>query len=209
MKLLYGTSNLGKLQQMKDMLSGLDFEIIGLNELDLYISNIDENGNNPIDNAKIKAITYYREVKMPVFSCDSGLYIEGLSDEEQPGVHVRRVRGKMLNDEEMINYYSNLALRAGGEVKAKYKNAICFVLDETTIYEYDGEDISSETFLITSKIHPKRIKGFPIDSLSLNIDNKKYYLDIDDYNRNENKSKLAIGVRNFFNRAVQNSIIRY
>ena len=202
MKLLYGTGNSGKLEHMKDMLSGLDFEIIGLNELDLYISHIDEYGNNPLDNAKIKAMTYYREVKMPVFSCDSGLYIEGLSNEEQPGVHVRRVRGKILNDEEMIDYYSNLALRAGGEVKAKYKNAICLVLDETTVYEYDGEDISSETFLITSKVHPKRIKGFPLDSLSLNIDNRKYYLDIDDYDRNENKSKLARGFRDFFKRAI-------
>lgn len=41
---------------------------------------------------------------IPVFASDSGLYIEGIEAERQPGVHVRRVGGKELTDEEMIDY---------------------------------------------------------------------------------------------------------
>ena len=202
MKLLYGTSNQGKLQHMKEMLSGLDIEIYGLDEVSETIDFIDESGNNPLENARIKAMTYYKAMKVPVFSCDSGLYIDGLDNDEQPGVHIRRINGKVLNDEEMIEYYSNLALRFGGEVRAKYKNAICLVVDETNVYEYDGDDISSETFIITAKAHPRRINGFPLDSLSLDINTGKYYFDIEDYERNENENNLARGFRDFFMRVI-------
>lgn len=202
MKLLYGTSNPGKLQHMKEMLSGLGLEILGLKEVGPIIDPIDESGNNPIENAKIKALTYYKATRIPVFSCDSGLYIDRLEKDEQPGVHIRRINGKVLNDEEMIDYYSNLALRFGGEVRAKYKNAICLVLDETNVYEYDGDDISSEAFIITAKAHPKRISGFPLDSLSLDINAGKYYFDIEENGKNEYESDLAKGFRDFFMRSI-------
>lgn len=196
MKLLYGTGNPGKLQHMREMLAGLDVEIIGLNDVNMHIGYIDENGNDPLANARVKALAYYKAIKMPVFSCDSGLFVEGLSSEEQPGVHVRRVNGKVLNDEEMIDYYSRLASRFGGKVKVKYKNAICLILDEKKVYEYDGDDICSESFLLTSKAHNKRIEGFPLDSLSVDIKTGKYHYDIEEYTDDE--SYLATGFRNFF-----------
>ena len=46
---------------------------------------------------------------------DNNLYIEGLPDEKQPGTHVRRINGKELNDEEMIEYYSKLGNEYGGK----------------------------------------------------------------------------------------------
>lgn len=197
MKLLYGTTNQGKLNSMKKMLKGLDIEILGLNDIDVKVEDIDESGNNPLENARIKAMAYYKAIKLPVFSCDSGLFIEGLNDREQPGVHVRRVNGKELNDEEMIEYYSNLALKHGGKVKARYKNAICLVIDEDIIYEYDRDNISQE-FLITSEVHPKRIKGFPLDSLSVDIKTGEYNFDLQYDGNNEDFENLAKGIRYFF-----------
>jgi len=93
-KILYGTTNPSKIKYMKRMLDGLDIELISLNNINLNAQDIDESGNNPLENARIKAFAYYKAAKMPVFSCDSGLYIEGLSQEEQPGVHVRRVHSR-------------------------------------------------------------------------------------------------------------------
>ena len=43
------------------------------------------------------------------FSMDDNLYLEGIPKEKQPGMYVRRVNGKRLTDEEMIEYYSKLA----------------------------------------------------------------------------------------------------
>lgn len=200
MKLLYGTANPAKLQHMREMLRGLDVVIIGLNDLNLNIDQIDESGNDPLENAKIKALTYYKAVKMPVFSCDSGLYISGLNKEEQPGVHVRRINGKVLNDEEMIEYYSNIALKQGGEVVAKYRNAISLIIDEENIFDYDGDDISPPNFLLTSKVHSNRNIGFPLDSISVNIENDEYFIDMDS-NSYFNK-ELAKGFQNFFCRTI-------
>jgi XTP/dITP diphosphohydrolase len=200
MKLLYGTSNEAKLKGMKEMLQGLDIEIIGLNDINLKAESIDESGNNPLENARIKALEYYKALKTPVFSCDSGLYIEGVDSKNQPGVHVRRVNGKVLDDEEMIEHYASVALKHGGEVKAKYKNAICLILDEENIFEYDGADISSDNFIITSNPHPKRDRGFPLNSISKEIATGKYYMDIN--LQDNSKDKMSQGFKEFFLRTV-------
>lgn len=42
----------------------------------------------------LKSTAYYEAFRMPVFSCNSGLYFENVPDEVQPGVHVRNVDGK-------------------------------------------------------------------------------------------------------------------
>lgn len=197
MKILYGTTNPSKVKYMKRMIHGLDIELVSLNDIKLKVNDIDESGNNPLANARIKALAYYNTAKMPVFSCDSGLYIESLSEKEQPGVHVRRVHGKVLNDEEMIGYYSKLSAKLGGRAIARYKNAICLVIDEKHIFEYDGEDIAGEKFIISSKPHCKRHDGFPLDSLSIDIKSDKYYMDIDD-GFDEDEYNVAKSYRSFF-----------
>lgn len=49
------------------------------------------NGNTPLENARMKALAYYETFRIPVFSCDSGLYFDNVPDEVQPGIHVRNV----------------------------------------------------------------------------------------------------------------------
>ena len=39
--------------------------------------------------------------------------------------------------------------------------------------------MASEPFVITSKPHPMRKKGFPLDSLSIDIKTGKYYYDLE------------------------------
>lgn len=202
-RLLYGTSNSAKIHHMKDMIDKLGIEVVSLNDVgNPVIKQISEIGNDPLENARIKAMSYYRELKIPAFSCDSGLYIEGLESKKQPGVHVRRVDGKELNDNEMIEYYTKLVAELGGVAKAKYKNAICLIIDEDNIFEYDGEDIASEEFLITSKPHYKRTNGFPLDSISIEIESGQYYMDVYKNIDSNNEYKMAKGFRDFFLRTV-------
>lgn len=209
-KLLYGTSNVSKIQHMKRMLDGLDIEIISLEDMDNPdMPSISENGNRPLENARIKAMTYYRELKIPVFSCDSGLYIDGLENQRQPGVHIRRVNGKELSDNEMIDYYTSLASNLGGQAKAKYKNAICLIVDEEHIFEYDGEDIASKEFILTSKPNIKRRRGYPLDSISVEIETGQYYMDIQGQDNSDEINKMAEGFKNFFRKAVLNSNVSF
>lgn len=176
-KLIYGTHNPAKLDAMRRRLAGLGIEIIGLNEISDPTPDIIEDGNTPLENAHKKALGYYRALHMPVFSCDSGLYIDGIPQEEQPGVHVRTIHGKYLTDEEMISHYTAL-VRKYGDLTARYRNAICLALDEEHIYEAMTKEMQSEPFLITSSSRPIRRKGFPLDSLSVDPKTGKHFYDL-------------------------------
>lgn len=206
MKLLYGTANPAKIKHMREILRGLDLEIIGLEDIKLHVESINESGKNPLINSQIKALAYYSVYKRPIFSCDSGLYFEGIQENLQPGVHVRRINEKYLNDEEMIEYYTNLAALNGGEVIGRYRNAITLIIDDKHIYSYDGDDLSSERFILSSKPHHKRNYGFPLDSISIDIKTNKYYMDLH-MNKASSDDELAEGFRNFFKRTIMDSTL--
>lgn len=177
MKLLYGTGNPAKLSSMKKKLKKIEIELIGLKDLDCEIPDVPETGKTPLENARQKALAYYHAFHIPVFSCDSGLYFEGIPDDIQPGVHVRTIAGKCLTDEEMIAYYSDLARRYG-DLTARYKNAICLVLDGEQIYEAMEPSMESNVFILTDKPRSVLKEGVPLDSLSIDIKSGKYFCDL-------------------------------
>ncbi|MCL1829907.1 MAG: GNAT family N-acetyltransferase [Oscillospiraceae bacterium] len=184
-EIVYGTSNPAKLEFMRrlfDSFGGnLGISIVGLTDISCDIPVPDETGNDPLRNARIKALSYYRVLKRLVFSCDTGLYIDDLDDDKQPGVHVRLVDGKRLSDDEMITYYSGLAAAAGGKVTARYINAICLVINEHEMHEQMSLGISPEPFYIVETPHSRRKEGFPLDSLSVSIADNRYFYDLEKY----------------------------
>lgn len=195
MKLLYGTGNPAKMADARYWLKGLPFELLGLKNMDGKIPDVPETGSTPLENARLKAAAYYEAFKMPVFSCDSGLYFDNVSQEDQPGIHVRTVNGKYLTDQEMLEYYSGLAEKYGG-LTARYRNAICLILDENHSLELMDDSMASAAFLLTAKPHPRTLNtGYPLDSLSVQIESGKYYYDID-----EQVCELEVGrgFRKFF-----------
>ncbi len=209
MKILYGTGNPAKLSAMKSRLEQLGIELIGLNDLrekGFNIPEVLESGNTPLENARQKALAYYETFHMPVFSCDSGLYFDNVPDEVQPGVHVRNVNGKCLSDEEMMEYYGNL-VKKYGNLTARYKNAICFVMDGNQIFEKMDSSIESEKFILTDLPHSViRRKGFPLDSMSIDIKTNKYYYDLP-----ESKSEqLSVedGFLLFFKKVLEGKCVR-
>ena len=157
MKILYGTTNNGKLQAMKTAVKPLDIQLISLKDVEGELPSINESGITPLDNAEIKARAYYDAFHMPVFSCDSGLYFDELKKEEQPGIHVRRVNGKELSDDEMIGYYASVAEKYGGKITGRYRNAIYFILDEKHHYSSMDMSIATEPFVLVTKPHSKRV----------------------------------------------------
>jgi len=200
MKLLYGTTNQAKLESMRRLTAPLKLDIIGLKELGLPIPAVDESGNNPLENARIKAETYYRAFGMPVFSCDSGLYFEELEEAQQPGVHIRRVSGKELDDEGMISYYAALASENGGKLTGRYRNAVYLILDEKTALGSMDESLWTEPFILVDKPHEKRVKGYPLDSLSVDIDSGMYYYDMKE--KSVDKSAIEEGYQTFFKKVL-------
>jgi Xanthosine triphosphate pyrophosphatase len=202
MKILYATTNQAKFSVMKRTVAPLDIQLIALNALDCLIPKVEECGSTPLENAQLKAKAYYQAFYMPVFSCDSGLYFDEVSDSEQPGVYVRRVQGRELNDEEMIQHYSSLAGRYGGSLTARYRNAICLILNEQAVYCSMDLSLATEPFLLVSQPHPKRVAGFPLDSLSKDMASGKYYYDLE--GRELSSQALKQGFRQFFAKAMEN-----
>ena len=115
---------------------------------------------------------------------DNNLFIEGLPDEKQPGTHVRRINGKELNDEEMIEYYCNLVKIYGGKLKASWVYGMVV---------YNGKDSkeyswSKNHFYLIDKPSQKRNPGYPLDSISIMPECNKYFVDLTDEDKNKNKA---------------------
>lgn len=177
MKLLYGTTNEGKLLSMSRALEALDIELMGVEELKCEIPFVEETGTTPLENARLKAKAYYKAFQMPVFSCDSGLYFETVPSQFQPGVHARRPLGYTMTDQQMMEYYSGLARRFNGP-KACYRNAVCFYMDENHVYESEEQELSGEPFILATKPHERYQRGFPLDRFSIQISSGKYYYEL-------------------------------
>ncbi len=179
--LLYGTSNPAKLSAMRSRLERIGIELTGLADLKAKgfpVPRVPEDGDTPLENARQKAAAYYQAFGIPVFSCDSGLYLDNVPEEVQPGAHVRSRGGKYLSDEEMIAYYTGL-VRRYGRLTARYRNAICLVMSEDRIYEAMDPSMESERFILTDVPHAAvRKRGFPLDSISIDLKTGRYYYDL-------------------------------
>ena len=200
MRILYGTTNQAKLDSMKRITKVLGIEIIGLKDVNQPLPHIEESGKNPLENAKMKAEAYYKAFSMPVFSCDSGLYFDNIEEKLQPGTHIRRVNGKELTDEEMIEYYSGLAKSHDDRLIGRYRNAIYFILDDETQFFSMDKSLETEPFMLVSKPHEKRIKGFPLDSISVDLASEKYYYDIEE--KSVDQSAVEQGFKAFFEKVL-------
>ena len=198
--LLYGTGNPAKLVSMRRTVESLGIKLLGLCDMELKPPSVNECGNSPLENARLKAMAYYEFYGIPVFSCDSGLYFDNVPDELQPGVNVRRVGGITLSDDEITAYYGGLAKKYGG-LTARYRNAVCLVLADGKVIESTDDILSGNPFILTDKPHPKKVEGYPLDRISLHIGTGKYYYDLspEDYEMEEGWSG---GWQDFFRKAL-------
>ena len=174
-KVLFATRNESKALRFKDGLLKKGIEIITINDLDKEIEVI-ENGSNAIENALIKARSYAEEIDIPVFAMDDNLYIEDIPEHKQPGMYVRRVNGKRLTDDEMIEYYSNLAhtYSTDGKLTCRWVYGIAVINNKKEFTYTWGKD---DFYLVdkpTSKVNP----GYPLNSISVNKKLNKYFTDM-------------------------------
>ena len=90
MKLIIGTTNDGKLMELRELFSGVDVELEGLHRFPHLIEPL-ENGETFEENAVIKASEYARQTGEWALADDSGLEINALGG--APGVHSARFGG--------------------------------------------------------------------------------------------------------------------
>ena len=187
MKVLFATTNPAKVKKYKELLKEKGVELITIKELDFKLP-IDENGKDAIENAYIKAKTYYDKTKMPTIGMDNNLFIEELPEEKQPGTHVRRINGKELNDEEMIEYYTNLVKENGGKLTAKwvYGMVIC---SKRGVNKFTW---SKDHFYLVDKPCEKRNLGYPLDSMTIVPEFNKYLVELTEADKVKYKKRDSI-----------------
>lgn len=128
-KLFYATNNKSKLHNMRFRLQDYTIEVLCPDDLNIHIE-VDENGKTAVENALHKASEYYKVVQIPTIAGDSGVAITGIADEDQPGLYVRRVNGKVLTDDEMIEHYAALARESGNHCTLQYVTGIALITAE-------------------------------------------------------------------------------
>lgn len=179
MQLLFGTYNPAKVKMLRKLLAPLGITMIGLSDLEVRPPEADETGATPLENARIKALVYHHATGMTTLAADSGLYLDGVSSEQQPGEHARRLNGERMDDEAMIAYYAGVARSHGGRVAARYRNALCIAFADGRTADIFDDSVASDAFYLVDTPHMRRTPGFPLDSLSVEIQSGKYYFDLD------------------------------
>lgn len=91
MKIVLATNNTHKIEEIKDILSGPQLEILTLNDFKDF-PKIEETGKTLEENAILKAKVIYQFTKVISLADDSGLEVDALSG--APGVRSSRFAGK-------------------------------------------------------------------------------------------------------------------
>ncbi|MCK9209516.1 MAG: RdgB/HAM1 family non-canonical purine NTP pyrophosphatase [Ignavibacteriaceae bacterium] len=155
MKLLFATTNNGKLKEVRKVFSETAFTILSLADFP-PVPEIIEDGATFAENAKIKAKTIYDLFHVPTLADDSGLSVDQLNGE--PGVFSARYAGENASDEAnnklLLKKLSNFP-------EPHYAKFVC-----SSVF-YDGEKfIVAEDIMVGKIIHELRgVNGFGYDPL--------------------------------------------
>jgi XTP/dITP diphosphohydrolase len=93
--LVLASQNPGKLNEMRQLVEGLAFRVVGLRELGIHEAP-DENGQSFLENATIKALAYARLSGRLTVADDSGLSVDALGG--APGLYSSRFGGEGASD---------------------------------------------------------------------------------------------------------------
>lgn len=174
-KIVFATGNPTKAKRFSKGLLNYDINVISLKDLDIKL-DVNEDGKTAIENALIKARACYKITKMPTIGMDDSLYLENVPEDLQPGLFVRRVNGKSLTDEEMIEHYINLVKNYGidGKLNCKWIYGLTLINEkgeENTYTWYKDNFYMVDT--ASDKINP----GYPLNSISKYKNIDKYFTD--------------------------------
>ena len=185
-QILFATTNKSKINDFKDKLFKYNIEVLSLEDLNIKIDVI-ENGKSAIENALLKVRSCKKYTNLPIIGMDDSLYLEGVPEDIQPGLYVRRVSGKTLNDEEMIDYYTSIVKKYGinGRIECKWVYGFALIDADRKEYTYSW---CIDNFYMVEKPSSIIKSGYPLNSISKYKENNKYFNEIND----DEKEKLNV-----------------
>ena len=180
MKVLFATKNPAKVKRYVSRLQDKEIDVLTLKDINVKL-DVQETGKNAIENAYLKAKAYFEATGIVTIGIDDNLFIEELSEEKQPGTNVRRINGKELTDEEMIQYYTGLVKENGGRLTAKWVYGMV-IYNGTESKEYTW---SKGKMLMVDTACEKRNPGYPLDSITVVPRFNKYTVELTEAEKKE------------------------
>ena len=174
-QILLTTKNPAKIKRYKNGLLNRGIKLLTLDDIKVNLE-IQEDGQDALENALIKARNYYQETGITVMAIDDNLFLENVPMEKQPGSFVRRVNKKRLSDLEMLEYYINLVKEYGtdGKLNAYWLYGLALIKDGL---EFTYTWKSADFYLVDTKSETIET-GYPLNSISLNKKLGKYFTDL-------------------------------
>jgi len=131
--LLLGSSNPGKLQEMRELLAGMPFRVVSPAEVGGHRAP-EETGTTFMDNAVLKARHYAHESGLLAVADDSGLSVDALGG--GPGLYSSRFGGEGATDDDrnrtLLERLSGLPPERRG---ARFTSAVAAVRDGRVLFQ--------------------------------------------------------------------------
>lgn len=170
-ELLIATSNQGKYREISEALSGLNFRLVFLKDLNLDSADFMEDGKTFQENALKKAKYFSEKTEMITLADDSGIIVDALKDEL--GVKTRRWgAGEAASDEQWLEYFLKKMENISDEKRtAEFVCAVCIIVPQKTEKNFTGETKG----MLTRKPESSLIPGIPLSSCFIPNGLKKVY----------------------------------
>jgi XTP/dITP diphosphohydrolase len=135
-RLLIGSGNAGKQREYRELLAGLDLELIAPSDFETPIAEPEETGRTFAENASHKARTYAAASGLRTVADDSGLEVDALHG--APGLRSRRFFGEDASAAERNTRL--LALLEGVEARgARFVCVTALASPDGRVELFDGE----------------------------------------------------------------------
>ena len=133
-RLLLATTNPGKIREIKGILAGVPIELVTLDDFPA-IPEPEETGATFAENARLKALYYSQQFRVPAVADDSGLVIDALGG--APGVHSARWHGTDYPTKFAV-IYRELASQGLTTSAARFVAHIAVARGDAVVFEAAG-----------------------------------------------------------------------
>jgi len=159
MRLLIATHNRGKLREYQEILAGLSYELVTLDDVGIH-EDVAETGATFAENARLKALEYARRSGLLTLADDSGLEVDALAGE--PGVRSKRYAGDGASDADRVVFLlAKLRDVPRAKRSARFRCVIVVASPLNATHEFDGTCEGEIAFA------PRGTNGFGYDPVFL------------------------------------------
>ena len=174
MKIIVATHNEHKLEEIRAIIKSKEIELVSLNNYDINLDDVEENGATFKDNALIKASYVASKLNEFIIADDSGLCLEAL---DILGVKTARYRNDLDYPSRHKVVYDLIKDKNN---KAKFMCSICLITKDKEVLFFEGEAHGEIQ-------EPNGQKGFGYDPVFYSYDLNARFSEVD----MEEKNKIS------------------